>query len=208
MDFLSCVNVVYASSCDLDLWITSHKAKQPCIENTKVDLNFLPTISKIARLTMSSSPHHAQTSSNDGNIYVFVHGSDEERPAEEGECSLSDSEAQQQGGEVFRDHNTANSSRHSSVSLEDMMIPSLKTSLSEDNETDDTCEVSASSSEEECLPEEHHEHPDDPEQTPNAWLHDVVWLTICFVGIMTSFVAYGILLEYTTSGDKRLAERT
>jgi hypothetical protein len=35
---------------------------------------------------------------------------------------------------------------------------------------------------------------------------DVVWLTICFLGIMASFVCYGLLLEYTTSGGRNLHE--
>lgn len=35
---------------------------------------------------------------------------------------------------------------------------------------------------------------------------DVVWLIICFVGIMASFVCYGLLLEYTTSGGRKLHE--
>lgn len=35
---------------------------------------------------------------------------------------------------------------------------------------------------------------------------DIVWLTICFLGIMASFVCYGLLLEYTTSGGRNLHE--
>jgi hypothetical protein len=35
---------------------------------------------------------------------------------------------------------------------------------------------------------------------------DIVWLTICFLGIMASFVCYGLLLEYTTSGGRELHE--
>lgn len=35
---------------------------------------------------------------------------------------------------------------------------------------------------------------------------DIVWLIICFSGIMGSFVAYGLLLEYATSGGKHLHE--
>jgi hypothetical protein len=31
-------------------------------------------------------------------------------------------------------------------------------------------------------------------------------LTVCFLGIMASFVCYGLLLEYTTSGDRELHE--
>mmetsp|Transcript_5665 Transcript_5665/g.11570 ORF Transcript_5665/g.11570 Transcript_5665/m.11570 type:complete len:495 (+) Transcript_5665:174-1658(+) len=44
------------------------------------------------------------------------------------------------------------------------------------------------------------------EKEEHNWFHDLMWLTICFVGIMASFVAYGILLEYATSGDRRLHE--
>lgn len=35
---------------------------------------------------------------------------------------------------------------------------------------------------------------------------EYLWLAICFFGIMGSFVAYGLLLEYATSGDKQLHE--
>jgi hypothetical protein len=35
---------------------------------------------------------------------------------------------------------------------------------------------------------------------------DIVWLSICFLGIMASFVCYGLLLEYTTSGGRNLHE--
>lgn len=40
----------------------------------------------------------------------------------------------------------------------------------------------------------------------NASTTEIVWLVICFVGIMASFVAYGLLLEYTTSGGRKLHE--
>ena len=35
---------------------------------------------------------------------------------------------------------------------------------------------------------------------------DLIWLCICFLGIMASFVCYGLLLEYTTSGGRKLHE--
>ena len=35
---------------------------------------------------------------------------------------------------------------------------------------------------------------------------DILWLSVCFFGIMGSFVAYGLLLEYATSGGKKLHE--
>lgn len=35
---------------------------------------------------------------------------------------------------------------------------------------------------------------------------DIFWLTLCFFGIMASFVCYGLLLEYTTSGGRKLHE--
>jgi hypothetical protein len=35
---------------------------------------------------------------------------------------------------------------------------------------------------------------------------ELVWLFLCFIGIMFSFVVYGILLEYTTSGGRNLHE--
>lgn len=36
--------------------------------------------------------------------------------------------------------------------------------------------------------------------------NDVIWLAACFVGIMASFVCYGLVLEYTTSGGRQLHE--
>ena len=36
--------------------------------------------------------------------------------------------------------------------------------------------------------------------------HDMIWLLVCFLGIMASFVCYGLLLEYTTSGGRQLHE--
>jgi len=35
---------------------------------------------------------------------------------------------------------------------------------------------------------------------------ELLWLGVCFFGIMFSFVAYGLLLEYTTSGGRKLHE--
>mmetsp|Transcript_728 Transcript_728/g.1130 ORF Transcript_728/g.1130 Transcript_728/m.1130 type:complete len:200 (+) Transcript_728:341-940(+) len=34
----------------------------------------------------------------------------------------------------------------------------------------------------------------------------ILWICICFFGIMFSFVAYGLLLEYATSGGRKLHE--
>lgn len=39
--------------------------------------------------------------------------------------------------------------------------------------------------------------------TPNA---GYVWLGLCFVGIMCSFIVYGIVMEYATSGGRELHE--
>lgn len=36
--------------------------------------------------------------------------------------------------------------------------------------------------------------------------HELIWLFACFMGIMASFVCYGLLLEYTTSGGRKLHE--
>ena len=35
---------------------------------------------------------------------------------------------------------------------------------------------------------------------------EMLWLLICFLGIMASFVCYGLLLEYATSGGRKLHE--
>ena len=39
--------------------------------------------------------------------------------------------------------------------------------------------------------------------TPNA---GYLWLGFCFVGIMCSFIVYGIVMEYATSGGRELHE--
>lgn len=41
---------------------------------------------------------------------------------------------------------------------------------------------------------------------PTAISSELVWLAICFFGIMASFVLYGLLLEYSTSGGRKLHE--
>lgn len=46
--------------------------------------------------------------------------------------------------------------------------------------------------------------PSSPDHSPKS--HELFWLFICFIGIMFSFVAYGLLLEYTTSGGRKLHE--
>lgn len=40
-------------------------------------------------------------------------------------------------------------------------------------------------------------------ETPNAGMF---WLAACFVGIMCSFIVYGIVMEYATSGGRELDE--
>jgi hypothetical protein len=44
----------------------------------------------------------------------------------------------------------------------------------------------------------------EPPQSSKA--QDLIWLFLCFIGIMASFVCYGLLLEYTTSGGRKLHE--
>ena len=44
----------------------------------------------------------------------------------------------------------------------------------------------------------------DSQHSPKS--HELFWLFVCFLGIMFSFVAYGLLLEYTTSGGRKLHE--
>jgi len=34
----------------------------------------------------------------------------------------------------------------------------------------------------------------------------MIWLVVCFIGIMGSFIAYGIVMEYATSGGRKLHE--
>lgn len=41
---------------------------------------------------------------------------------------------------------------------------------------------------------------------PQSKSAELVWLLICFLGIMASFVCYGLLLEYATSGGRKLHE--
>jgi len=43
-------------------------------------------------------------------------------------------------------------------------------------------------------------------EEPKSKAGDYFWLAVCFFGIMFSFVAYGLLLEFATSGGKKLHE--
>lgn len=45
-----------------------------------------------------------------------------------------------------------------------------------------------------------------PEEPEESKTNDLFWLFLCFMGIMASFVCYGLLLEYTTSGGRKLHE--
>jgi len=47
---------------------------------------------------------------------------------------------------------------------------------------------------------------DDAAKQKHSQRTDLVWLLLCFLGIMASFVCYGLLLEYTTSGGRHLHE--
>ena len=44
------------------------------------------------------------------------------------------------------------------------------------------------------------------EESKSSQTSDLIWLFLCFIGIMASFVCYGLLLEYTTSGGRKLHE--
>lgn len=98
----------------------------------------------------------------------------------------------------------------------------LKTANSEDDHTNETCEISSHTSSQSHDDVEIGQSHDEDMSTAAAavdsenkesssslppWLHDFIWLMICFAGIMASFVAYGILLEFATSGGRRLHER-
>lgn len=48
---------------------------------------------------------------------------------------------------------------------------------------------------------------DEKTLTDRAWLRDIAMLAMCFVGILASFVTYGIMLEYATSGGRTIYER-
>ena len=50
--------------------------------------------------------------------------------------------------------------------------------------------------------EEIYQHP----QGEDSNKSELFWLFLCFIGIMASFVCYGLLLEYTTSGGRKLHE--
>lgn len=44
------------------------------------------------------------------------------------------------------------------------------------------------------------------EPPPSHKRTEILWLFFCFLGIMASFVIYGVLMEYTTSGGRKLHE--
>lgn len=45
-------------------------------------------------------------------------------------------------------------------------------------------------------------------QQQRSRYHDLLWLLFCFSGIMASFVGYGLILEWATSGERQLHEST
>jgi UAA transporter family len=47
---------------------------------------------------------------------------------------------------------------------------------------------------------------DDDNEASSSAKSELLWLLICFFGIMGSFVIYGLLMEYTTSGGRKLHE--
>ena len=47
---------------------------------------------------------------------------------------------------------------------------------------------------------------DSQQEEQQSKSHEILWLFFCFMGIMASFVGYGLLLEYTTSGGRKLHE--
>jgi hypothetical protein len=49
-------------------------------------------------------------------------------------------------------------------------------------------------------------HRNNPPPKLSPMNSDWFWLSFCFIGIMGSFVVYGLLLEYTTSGGRKLHE--
>lgn len=55
-------------------------------------------------------------------------------------------------------------------------------------------------------PEDPHAPPTARGDAPKSKASDLIWLIVCFLGIMGSFVVYGLLLEYTTSGGRKLHE--
>jgi UDP-galactose transporter B1 len=56
-------------------------------------------------------------------------------------------------------------------------------------------------------PPDHHHHSTHSEISHDKSSKlDLIWLIVCFFGIMASFVCYGLLMEYTTSGGRELHE--
>ena len=55
-------------------------------------------------------------------------------------------------------------------------------------------------------PEDPHAPPTAGGDAPKSKASDLIWLLVCFLGIMGSFVVYGLLMEYTTSGGRKLHE--
>ena len=59
------------------------------------------------------------------------------------------------------------------------------------------------------LSKQHRDQQIPPSRSPGGLTtsqKEIFWLFVCFLGIMMSFVCYGLLLEYTTSGGRKLHE--
>jgi len=95
----------------------------------------------------------------------------------------------------IEDHNTA------LAELEDHFDEAARLSAEETGEVDDRTEEGCKQ-----LEDLYQYEGGEEETSTKSKARDIFWLVLCFVGIMFSFVLYGLLLEYATSGGKKLHE--
>lgn len=93
---------------------------------------------------------------------------------------------------------------------EDLLLPAQVTPMEDDAQKSPAKQETQTTFATTTLPEPNLEEIEDEmhhhDDSSSLQKTELVWLLLCFLGIMASFVCYGLLLEYTTSGGRHLHE--
>jgi hypothetical protein len=92
--------------------------------------------------------------------------------------------------------------RHQEDEEDDFLNAHARSNYRDDGEEQQVIDPLLQSTVDPVKMEEIYQHP----QGEDSNTSELVWLFLCFIGIMASFVCYGLLLEYTTSGGRKLHE--
>ncbi len=120
-------------------------------------------------------------------------------------------QAHQEIPDSNKDDNLLSYDEEEDVELEKQML--LKPAASSDDVAEETDEELAAQLDDLYNQDEKRENSEvhghghgNDEENPLNNKSTIMWICICFFGIMFSFVAYGLLLEYATSGGRKLHE--